>query len=307
MKIAIIGYGKIAEDQHRPSIENDPDFELAAVVSRGGKGPEGPRCFTSHEDLLAEADAFDAVSLTTPPNVRYEIARACLASGLHVMLEKPPGISLGEVDELERLAAEKKLTLFATWHAQANAAVEEAQRRLAGQRIRSMHISWKEDVRKWHPGQQWIWAPGGFGVFDPGINALSIATRIMPSTLLMRQASLSFPENRQAPIAAELVMASPASEGPITADFDWRQEGGEEWTITVETDGGSLALHDGGSRLLVDGDEVATHNAGEYPTLYRRFAELIRSGQSDVDLEPLRLTADAFLLGERKQVSAFID
>jgi hypothetical protein len=45
-----------------------------------------------------------------------------------------------------------------------------------------VEIVWHEDVRKWHPGQQWIWEPGGFGVFDPGINALSIATRIFPAS-----------------------------------------------------------------------------------------------------------------------------
>jgi len=34
MRIAIIGYGKIAEDQHIPSIAGNPRFELAAVSSR---------------------------------------------------------------------------------------------------------------------------------------------------------------------------------------------------------------------------------------------------------------------------------
>jgi D-galactose 1-dehydrogenase len=38
IKIAIIGYGKIAEDQHVPSILANPRFELAATSSRSGPG-----------------------------------------------------------------------------------------------------------------------------------------------------------------------------------------------------------------------------------------------------------------------------
>ena len=41
-------------------------------------------------------------------------------------------------------------------------------------------------------------------MFDPGINALSIITRILPHALCLTEASLEFSENRDAPIAADL-------------------------------------------------------------------------------------------------------
>ncbi len=50
----------------------------------------------------------------------------------------------------------------------------------------------------------WGLAAGGFGTLDAGINALSIATRILPSPLLVQTARLLTPANRQAPIAAEI-------------------------------------------------------------------------------------------------------
>ena len=75
---------------------------------------------------------------------------------------------------------------------------------LAGKRIAEMQVRWQEDVHKWHPGQQWIWQPGGFGVFDPGINALSIATRVLPMRLFVRFSSLVFPANRETPIDARI-------------------------------------------------------------------------------------------------------
>ena len=52
---------------------------------------------------------------------------------------------------------------------------------------------------------------------------------------------------------------------------------------------------------LVDAAEA------EYRGLYRRFVELTATGASDVDLTPLRLVADAFLLGRRQIVEPFED
>ncbi|HMJ93762.1 MAG TPA: Gfo/Idh/MocA family oxidoreductase [Allosphingosinicella sp.] len=306
IRIGIIGYGKIARDQHVPAIEADEAFELAATVSRKGKGHPGQPCFTSHKDMIREAENLDAAAICTPPSARYEIARDCILAGLHCLLEKPPGMSLGEVEELARLAAHRRISLFTTWHAQHADSVEAAAGLLARRRLRSMHIHWREDVRKWHPGQAWIWEPGGFGVFDPGINALSIATRICPGALFVRSAELDFPAGRQQPIAARLVMESPAADGPIHAEFDWRETEGETWTIEVVTDeGGTLTLSGGGAQLEVDGETVETEGLGEYPSLYRQFAGLIERSESHVDLDPLRLTAEAFLLGRRNEVEAF--
>ena len=38
IRIAIIGFGKIAADQHVPSIAGNPRFELVATSSRSGQG-----------------------------------------------------------------------------------------------------------------------------------------------------------------------------------------------------------------------------------------------------------------------------
>ena len=38
IRIAIIGFGKIAADQHVPSISANPRLELAATSSRSGQG-----------------------------------------------------------------------------------------------------------------------------------------------------------------------------------------------------------------------------------------------------------------------------
>lgn len=305
IRIAIVGYGKIARDQHVPSIVADPRFTLAAVVSPRAPADAGVSVFTSHEAMLeAMAGELDAVAICTPPTVRLAVAEAAFAAGLDVLLEKPPAATLGELEEMERLGREAGRTLFTAWHSQHAAAVASARAALAGRTIRSLNILWHEDVRKWHPGQEWIWAPGGFGVFDPGINALSIATRILPSRLFVREATLAFPGNKQTPIAARI--AFEGEEGRFGADMDWRYTEGERWTIRVETsDGSILELLDGGARMNLDGEPRSVEERGEYPSLYARFAELIEARESDVDREPLRIVADAFLVGRREIVEPF--
>ena len=303
LRIAIIGFGKIAADQHVPSIAANPRFELAASSSRSGVGP-APQ-FTDWRQLLDEVEGLEAVAITTPPSVRYEIARECIERGLHTLLEKPPTDTLSQIEDLACLAEAREVTLFTTWHAQHNPAVTAAAEALAGQRIAAMDILWHEDVRKWHPGQRWIWEVGGFGVFDPGINAFSIATKIFPDTLFVERADLSFPEDAQTPIAAEIEFASPVADGPLRCSLDWRRTEGEEWTITVRTVGGNeVRLEGGGSQLSIDGQARAFENPGEYPDIYARFVDLIDERRSHVDILPLRLVADCLLVGRRHMVEA---
>jgi D-galactose 1-dehydrogenase len=126
--------------------------------------------------------------------------------------------------------------------------------------------------------------------------------------LFVRGAELFYPRNKQAPIAADLTLASPAADGSLGAEFDWRHSGGEAWTIEVVTaDGLSVSLLDGGSRLTIDGVQQVSEGPGEYAGLYAGFVDLIDCRSSLVDLEPLRLTADAFMLGRRTLVEPFED
>ncbi|MDN5567853.1 MAG: gfo/Idh/MocA family oxidoreductase, partial [Paracoccus sp. (in: a-proteobacteria)] len=163
---------------------------------------------------------------------------------------------------------------------------------------------WCEDVRKWHPGQDWIWQPGGLGVFDPGINALSILTKVLPDPVRLIGADLHIPENRQTPIAAELTMDA---GHPVTARLDWCQQGAELWQIRFDTDAGTALLDQGGARFSVDGTAVGQGENAEYARLYARFRDLIATGDSDLDLSPLRLVADAFLTGRHHAAPAFQD
>jgi D-galactose 1-dehydrogenase len=307
-RVAIVGIGKITEDQHLPVIAKNPRFQLAALVSQRGVGRPGVPSFKTLGELLKAEIAFDAVAICTPPNVRHAIALEALDAGKHVLLEKPTTATVSEADDLARAVAEKGLVGFATWHSQYNAAVEEARRLLTGQRIAKLHVEWKEDVRRWHPGQEWIWAPGGFGVFDPTINAFSILTRIMPLPLFVTAAQLVTPANRETPIAGTVTFRSPAASAnaPLNAEVDWRQTGPQSWNIDIETESGTkLALRDGGSKLAVNGQAKTENPLEEYERIYERFADMLDNGRSDMDFAPLRLIGDAFLIGKRVATDPF--
>ena len=73
----------------------------------------------------------------------------------------------------------------------------------------------------------------------------------------------------------------------------------------VDTDGGTLKLHEGGSKLELPGEEPRAEPNREYPNLYAHFAELIAARRSDVDVRPLRLVADAMLVAAHERVEAF--
>ena len=307
IRLGIIGFGKIARDAHVPALAAVGGYELKAVVTRAGCDQQGVRCFDTAEAMLAAIGGeLDAVTISTPPGPRYAIARQCLDAGLDCLLEKPPTTTLGEIEELRDHAGRLGRVLFTTWHSQHAAAVEQARGLLAGQRIRGLRICWREDVNKYHPGQDWVWEAEGFGVFDPGINALSIASRIMPAKLIVEDATLRVPANRQQPIVVRLTLSSPAADAPLSAVFDWCPASEDEWTIAVETsDGRQIELRQGGAALLIDGEPRPAQGPGEYASIYTEFARLVSERRSRVDIEPLRLVADAIMVGRREVAPPF--
>jgi predicted dehydrogenase len=300
--IGLVGIGKIARDQHVPALSSGADFDLGATASRNGH-VAGIDAYGCVEELIAARPDVTAISLCTPPEGRFEQAMAAIAGGCHVMLEKPPAATVSEAEALVEAAERKQVTLFATWHSREAAEVDAARDWLADKRIDAVRIRWKEDIRQWHPGQDWILAPGGFGVFDPGINALSIATRILPQPLIVQRAVMDVPVNRACPLGGTITLRS--GSATVDALFDFLHTGEQAWDIEVDTASGMLRLTEGGSRLELPGQTVVSGSNEEYPRLYRRFAELIRSGNSDVDLRPIQLVADAFLIADRRVVEPF--
>jgi D-galactose 1-dehydrogenase len=297
--ICLVGIGKIAVDQHVPAIAASRDWILAATVSRAGT-VDGVPSYSDFDEMLAERQDIRTISLCLPPVPRYDYASRAIAAGRHVMLEKPPGATLAEVQELQAMAVAHGVTLYTSWHSRMAKGVATAKAFLADKTVTGGHIDWKEDVRRWHPDQHWIFEPGGMGVFDPGINALSILTDILPAPVHIKSAELQFPENKFTPIAVSVQFS-----GDLTMELDWLKDGRQMWEITLRAGEDVVALLDGGNRCTINDIEVAGTALEEYPALYDQMAMLVREGRSDVDLAPMVHVSDAMTLGKRINVAPF--
>lgn len=305
IRIGLVGLGQIARKQHLPAIAGSGDFSLAGLASLEGGEEAGLVVHRDHRAMLA-AGGLDAVAVCTPPVARFAVARDALRAGCHVLLEKPPGLGVAEVEALMRVAEAEGRSLFAAWHSQFNTAVEAARAFLAGREVASLRIDWNEDFIKYHPGQAWIWEAGGFGVFDMGINGLSVLSRVLSPAPFVRGAELMVAANHAAPIAAVLRFGTTDGAGAMEAHFDWRGTGPEQREVRIETtDGHSVELLASGGRLVIDGVEQVAETRREYPMLYARFAELIAAGASEVDVVPLQMTSDAFGVGRVVGLPAF--
>ena len=120
----------------------------------------------------------------------------------------------------------------------------------------------------------------------------------------MTSADLAFPANRDAPIAATLAL-SDAQGLPIAAEFDFRQTGPQSWDIDLDTDAGPGHPLPGRGEVEGRGQAAGRCRGSRICRAYRRFLELTVTGESDVDLAPLQLVADAYLLARRGTVEPF--
>jgi len=301
IRLGLVGVGKIAHDQHIPALLRSDAIDLVATADPV-ESIAGVPAYRSMADMLA-AEQLDAVSFCTPPGIRSALAAQALAAGLDVMVEKPPAAALSQAEALRSIAAARGRTLFAAWHSRESACVDAVAAWLVGKEVREVAVDWREDVRHWHPGQDWLLATGGFGIFDPAINAVSILTKILPSVLAFESSHLSVPENRETPLQADVLLRHGAA--PVRLGLDFLQEGPQQWDIRITTDAGVVMMRSGGHFWHLDGVEQPSEPEQEYRRLYARFARLVAARESDFDVSPLMLVSDALLLGQREVIAPF--
>jgi len=123
------GTGAFIGEVHRKAIALDGKAELAAgVFSRDYENTvktgeslhlDKSRLYHSYEEMAeAEAkrqDGIDFVSIVTPNNTHFPIAKAFLEKGIPVVCDKPLTLSSLEAEELKGLAATKDLLLCVTY------------------------------------------------------------------------------------------------------------------------------------------------------------------------------------------------
>lgn len=114
VSIGLIGFGFAGKTFHAPVITSVPGMRLAGVVQRSGDEAAlrfpGTKVFRSTEELLSDTD-IDLAVIATPNQSHFSIAKQCLESGRHVVVDKPFTTTSDEARTLIRIAETKNRTL----------------------------------------------------------------------------------------------------------------------------------------------------------------------------------------------------
>lgn len=132
LRWAMIGGGRLSQVgyKHRSgALRDNTAYQLVAGAfdidaARGREfginlGVAAERCYDTYDQLLAEEatreDGIEVVTVATPNGTHFEITRAALNAGMHVICEKPLFFTSAEAQEIKALAAEKGLIVGVTY------------------------------------------------------------------------------------------------------------------------------------------------------------------------------------------------
>lgn len=210
---------------HRSAALRDNNFQLMAgsfdVDAARGKdfgrnlGIDPKRCYNDYRSMFdaehGRDDGIEAVSIATPNNTHYEICKAALNAGLHVVCEKPLCFTTEEAQELEALAKTKNRVVGVTYGYAGHQAIEQARQMIArgdlGQiRIVNMqfaHGFHSDVVERDNPSVKWRLDPRVAGpsyvLGDLGVHPLFLSEVMLPHMRIQKMLCVrqSFVEGRK--------------------------------------------------------------------------------------------------------------
>jgi predicted dehydrogenase len=205
---AMIGGGRGSQigSIHRASALRDGLFQLVAgafdINPQRGKefgknlGVDPNRCYTDYKELIEEEskrdDGIQAVSITTPNKFHYEMAKAALLAGLHIVCEKPLCFKSSEAEELKKIAEQQNLTICVTYGYTGFPMVHQARKMIENGELGEIRIIntqfahgfHSDEVEKNDPGTKWRVTPEVSGstyvLGDIGTHALYLAETMIP-------------------------------------------------------------------------------------------------------------------------------
>lgn len=202
----LIGGGKGSQigDAHRIGAAMDGAFSLVSAAPdidpKKGKayaqslGIEKSRAHGTWQDMIdyeADRGELDLVTVATPNDTHFEISKACLNAGFHVLCEKPLTMSLKQAKELGRLARKKNLLLAVNFGYTGYPMVRQARAMVEKGKIGEVRLVVAQFAHGHHadaadmdnPRVRWRYDPKQAGVSsvlaDCGIHAMQMATFVV--------------------------------------------------------------------------------------------------------------------------------
>ncbi|MFH5835155.1 Gfo/Idh/MocA family protein [Proteiniclasticum sp. C24MP] len=286
IKVGIVGIGSIAEDYiemfSRGLIK---EAELSALASRnqerlagirGKYGLKDTRLFSTLEEML-EGDTVDAVLITTPHALHPSMAMKALEKEKHIMIEKPLGIKVGEVEEMVTAAGKKPyLTAGVMFNNRSSDIYSFVKRRMEGGRMGDLRrVVWQvtNQYRTYDYYERSTWrgsyeTEGGGVLINQAIHQLDTLlwmTDLPESVMAFTKEGFHRPLSAENDVMIQMFYPNGASgqfmtsthESPGTNRFELSFSGGQ---IVIENDSAVKI-----TKLAMDEEEFARTVKGAFP------------------------------------------
>ncbi len=318
--VAVAGTG-FGEKIHIPGFQAHPDTQVVAVYHRDinkakaiAQSHHIPQACDRIEDILALPDV-EAVSISTPPFLHYEMAKLALQAGKHLLLEKPTTLSATEARELYQLAVANNVVAMMdfefrfvpAWQLFAEYLAED----YVGQK-RLIKIDWLVSSRA-DASRPWNWYAqkdkGGGALGAVGSHAFDYISWLFgPVRRLCGQLSTAIPERpdpaedgKLKPVDADdtcLVMLELADGTPCQVCISSVTYQGRGHFVEVYGDRGTLVLGSENQKDYVHGFRLLAAPAGKPLTEVEIPNRLIFSrNYSDGRLAPFIRVVDQWVQG----------
>lgn len=168
LRVALIGFGLGGRAFHAPLIAATPGLSLSTIVtSNPERRAEAASVFPaaqlvdSPEQLWANAKAHDLVVITTPNRFHVPLARAAIAAGIPVVLDKPMAATAQDARDLVAEAARARVPLAPYHNRRWDGEMLTAQKLIASGALGDIY-RFESRLDRWRPGKPpTVWREGG--------------------------------------------------------------------------------------------------------------------------------------------------
>ncbi|MBO0812971.1 MAG: Gfo/Idh/MocA family oxidoreductase [Microlunatus sp.] len=250
LKVAVVGCGNIG-NRHAGGYLQTGKTELVGVAdvikdrADGYAEKYGSTAYGSAKELLAEQQP-DLVSVPTPPGTHAEIALEALAAGASVLLEKPPVLSLAEMDALAQAEATSTGKVYVIFQHRHGSGAQRAHRLLSGgdlgtPRVAVCETLWFRPRSYFDPDWRGTWVgEGGGPTLGHGIHQIDLLLHLLGpwKTLTATAVRLDRPVQFEDVSLATVIFEN----GAVGTVINSLLSPDELSRIRIDTDGGSLEV-----------------------------------------------------------------
>ncbi|MBB4921161.1 Gfo/Idh/MocA family oxidoreductase [Kitasatospora kifunensis] len=209
LRVGLVGYGLAGSAFHAPLIATTPGLRLQAVVTadpgrraEAARDHPGVHVVADTEQLLADPAALDLVVVASPNHTHLPVARAALAAGLPVVVDKPLAATAAQARALADQAKKLGLLLTVFQNRRWDADFRTVQQLLAQGALGTVH-RYESRFERWRPqpAPGWkenpdpAWAGGilydlGSHLVDQALQLFGLVDRVYAETDVRRPGAL---------------------------------------------------------------------------------------------------------------------